>query len=475
MFLEPGQVISLWTNGGILLIGIVLTILILWKLKLGNKNNKLLFLLFMMYWIGPLMTRDYTGLIQLSFGMEDGGILLIWPLVIYGLIGLIWRPLSDVFSFRFKSRKNVLYLSLALQIVCIIPMLIKPCFATNMIQSTGAGIGASCIGLFNLMFNEHDARRKTLSVVSILALPPILAQFFASGLMSMITTFETSFDTKEEFVGILWWMWIAALIFAIVCVVMTIFVQEKQETLYRNNVVKEPVKTKHEYWALTLVCIMAMCTTLIRWATAGPTASIQIAYLGLIRSTDTRFYEGYGSLIHTIGQLVGVILTSMLMKAPSEKRKMILVGVSTGCCLIYLMITATFTTIPVFMGMNIINGFSYGIVYTIFMGIALNKFFTKQEKITPVGICNFFLSLGICLGNVIHCLFKAKLFDQIRGFSTLGEKEFIYLNGMVNAVCVIFALLLLGSYIGYVVIEKKHPPGTMTRKSHWAKIRDTEL
>ena len=475
MLLELGQVISLCANGGLILIGALLTWLILWKLKLGTKNKNLLFLLFMFYWIGPLMTRDYTGLIQLSFGLHDHGLLLIWPLLVYGIIGLFWRPLSDVLSFKFNSRKKVLYLSIGLQFACLIPMIVYPCLATNIVQSTGAGIGASCIGLFNLMFNEQDARRKTMSVVSILAIPPILAQFFASGLMSMVTTFETAFDTKEQFVDILWWMWVAALLFAVVCFIITTRVKEREETLYRNNVIKEPIKTKHDYFGLVLVCFMAMCTTLIRWATAGPTASIQIAYLGLIRSTDTRFYEGYGSLIHTIGQFAGVLLTSFVIAKPSQKKKIMLMGLSTASCIVYLLVISLYTTIPIFMGMNALNGFSYGLVYTIIIGIALNKFFIKTEKITPVGIYNLFLSLGICIGNIIHCVLKAQIFDQIRGFTTLGEAEFKQANAMVNMICAAFAVGMFVAYLIFALNEKKHPPIQMERKSHWAKIRDTEL
>lgn len=475
MLLESAQLVSIFVNLGVILLGVVLTFLILWRLKIGNKNNVLIFLLFIVYWIGPLMTRDYTGLIQLSFGLDDHGLLLIWPLLAYGIIGLAWRPLSDVFAFKFTSRKKVLYLSLLIEIACMVPMIAKPTLVTNIIQSVGAGIGASCIGLFNLMFNEADARRNTLTVVSILAIPPILAQFFASGFMSLITTFESSFDSKEEFVGVLWWMWIVALFFALVAIVMVFFVKEREETLYKNNEIKEPVTKKTNIIGLILICFIAMCTTLIRWATAGPTASVQIAYLGQIQATDTRFYEGYGSLIHTIGQLFGVVAVTLVMKKTNRNGSIPIMIIATICSLVYLSAVSLWPNIPVFMSMNALNGLSYGLIYPMVIGVVINKFFPKTEKISPTGLYNMCLSLGICVGNIIHCVLKSQIFDQLRRFSIYGFEEFKAANTEVNIICGVFAILMMIAYISYYIIRVKFPPEKSERKQHWARIGDTEL
>lgn len=475
MILEQGQIISFTVNACIILLGALLTFLVIWRLKIKDKNSILLFILYIIYWIGPLMTRDYTGLIQLHFGLNDKGTLLIVPLLAYGVVGLFWRPLSDLFSYKLRSRKSVLYISLGLQVVCLIPMIIRCNLATNIIQSIGAGVGASCIGMFNLMFNEHDAKRKTLQVVSILAIPPILAQFFASGFVSFVTTFESNMHTSKQFIDVIWFLWVFALFFAVASTVLTIFVKEKRETLYHTNKYKEPIKNKYDAWALVLICVAAVAMSLVKWATAGPTASIQIAYIGNKLGTDTRFYEGYSSLINTVGQFGGVILTGLLLNRAKKDWTIPLVCISCGASILYLSLSSSIINIPVYMGTQVINGFSYGIVSTIIIGIAMNKFFSSGNLITPVGIYNFALSLGICLGNLTTCLMKQELFDQIHGFSTYSFKDFAFKNGVLSLICLLIIFAMVGAYFGYYVINKKHPPKHSLDKSKFATTGETEV
>ncbi|MCQ2956515.1 MAG: hypothetical protein MJ233_01255 [Mycoplasmoidaceae bacterium] len=92
-------------------------------------------------------------------------------------------------SHRLRSRKTVIYISLAVQLVGAIPMIAYPCLATNIIQSITVGIGASGIAVFSLMFNEQYAKKKVFLTVSLLSLPPLLGEFFSSVLQCCVTSF----------------------------------------------------------------------------------------------------------------------------------------------------------------------------------------------------------------------------------------------------------------------------------------------
>ena len=173
-------VISLIVNSIVLSAIIAGTGVYIWRIKLGNKNNVLLFILFIFYWMAPLMCREYTGQMHLAMNNIEGvpgdnGFLFWLPLTVYGIAGLIYRPLTDVLSYKMKSRKNLIYISLGIQIGTLLPMFFIQSLATNIIQSIGTGVGASIIGLFNLMFSEEHHNKKIFKNVSIMALPPLIA------------------------------------------------------------------------------------------------------------------------------------------------------------------------------------------------------------------------------------------------------------------------------------------------------------
>jgi hypothetical protein len=48
-----------------------------------------------------------------------------------------------------------------------------------------------------------------------------------------------------------------------------------------------------------------------------------------------------------------------------------------------------------FMMLNILNGFAFGLIYNIIVSVILKKYFIKTNKITPISLYNTSLSLGI--------------------------------------------------------------------------------
>jgi hypothetical protein len=79
-------------------------------------------------------------------------------------------------------------LALFFQLVTYIPIICAPSLATNIIQSLGVGLGASCIGSYQLLFNEQYGKAKQFLTVSILSIPPLLADFISSPIQSIVAS-----------------------------------------------------------------------------------------------------------------------------------------------------------------------------------------------------------------------------------------------------------------------------------------------
>jgi hypothetical protein len=82
----------------------------------------------------------------------------------------------------------MIYLALTIGLVTYIPIIIYPSTATNVIQSLGVGVGASMIGTYQLMFNEQYGKAKQFLTVSLLSIPPLLADFIASPIQSTFSS-----------------------------------------------------------------------------------------------------------------------------------------------------------------------------------------------------------------------------------------------------------------------------------------------
>jgi len=475
-----GQTISLIVNFLILALSIGGTSILIWRLKFNDKNTKLLFILYILYWMAPIMTREYTGQMHLHLDFKyDNGVFLFIPIMVYGIIGLFWRPLNDVLTYKMKSRKKVLYLSIALQFFTIVPFIAYPCFITNIIQSIGAGIGASAIGLFNMMFDESYHHRKVFKTVSIIALPPLIAELISSAMEAILMTFLPHKAEGADYWSIVWFLWVFSIIFIIASWVVTVFIKEKPQMLYKTNIVKEPVKKGSDWAIIVLMCVVAIGIMLIRWATAGPTATTQLIWVGEHRTerpVDTRFFEAYLSLIYALGQLVGMIISGVWLTRSKNKyhvEKIILFIIAGLMWMIYLGVTSHYPSVPMFFGMNFINGLGFGIVWNIVLGIMMKKIFMRRNIITPVGVFNTFLSLGVCMGGFLVNMVKGNLFDpETPNLWETFIKENYTANMWIGLVTIITLLAFAAAYVIYV----KCPPSQPIKVSkQFASQGETEV
>ncbi len=471
------ETLALIINSILLTLVIAGTGILIWRLKLGSTNKILLFILFIFYWMAPLMTREYTGQMHIHQGIGDGGSLLWIPLAIYGFVGLLWRPLTDVLSYKMKSRKNVIYISLAIQLVTLWPMFVWPgSFACNIIQSVGTGVGASGIGLFNLMFSEQEHRRKIFTTVSILVLPILIAEFITSCIEAVLCGLVPEHGPRVDppatiYLDYLKWLWLLAIAFVAISFVITMFIREERQTLFQNLSTKESVRSKHDWSVVWLVCLAAICFGFVRWVTAGPSSVTQLIYIAFAFDipqpnaiyppsviAEVKFFEGYLSLVFAIGQLIGAIIAAAFLSKHQNKMKWILILIGAMCWFAYLIVNTNVINVPVYFSTNLLNGLGYGLMYPVFVGIMLNKYFTKSSVVTPIGLYNTSLALGITGGSIFNNIIKGDIYDFHYSESTSHIAAFDRDNTLVNSITIGVVLLMIVLFVISYAIHVKHPP-----------------
>ncbi len=461
--LDNNQIIALIVNFSILLVSLGVSIFLIFKIKFDDKNYRLLFVIYTLYWIAPMLLREYTSQMQTAMaGISDiGATSSFWwlPVTIYGIIGLFWKPLNDLLSHRLKSRKTVIYISLLIQAVGAIPMIAYPCFATNVIQSLTVGIGASGIAIFSLMFNEQYAKQKVFLTVSLLSLPPLLGEFFSSVLQCCVTSFvpdqpqpEPTPEYWQQYIGIVKYMWVIGLVLIVITGIITIFIKEKTAYLYQDNKYKQPVSNKWDVSVVILLILSAAITSFIKFSTSGGTIITELRYIGQHTALDPKAYEGYLSVIFTVGQMAANIVTGLFLV--KRMNKWTIFTIASGLWLIFGILYGSVLNVWGRMAFNFINGWAFGTTYNIIVGITLNKFFTKTNKITPITLYNTGLSIGI----TSSLFFKQFLTKGILGQGKIEWDEYVIQNWIVAGIVIGIILVMWGLFTGAWFIEKKHPP-----------------
>lgn len=457
---DTSQIIAICVNIGVLVVSILVSFLLLWKIKFDDKNYRLLFIIYTLYWIAPMLLREYTSQMHVAMtGVGETVSSLMWvPVAVYGMIGLFWKPLNDLLSHRLKSRKNVIFISLAIQAAGTIPMIACPCFATNIIQSITVGIGASGIAVFNLMFNEQYAKKKVFVTVSLLALPPLMGEFFSSILQCCVTSFlpikpdPITPEYSQQYIDIVKYMWVIGLVCIVATIILTVLLKEKKNLLYKDNQYKEPINNKWDGAVIVLLLFAAAITSFVKFSTSGGTAITELAYIGKHQGISTNAFEGYLSVIFTVGQMAANIICGLFLV--KRMNKWAIFSLASILWIVYAIVSASVLDVYARLAMNLLNGFAFGITYNLIVGIVLNKFFSKTNKITPITLYNEGLSIGIVSSQFFNTFMKQSVFAG----NTLSWEDFVIRNWIVTIAVIGTIVLMWGMFTSAFWIEKKHPP-----------------
>ncbi|MCQ3914509.1 MAG: hypothetical protein MJ201_01660 [Mycoplasmoidaceae bacterium] len=114
--------------------------------------------------------------------------------------------------------------------------------------------------------------------------------------------------------------------------------------------------------------------------------------------------------------------------------------------------------VPTYFSTNLLNGLGYGLMYPVFIGIMLNKYYTDKNIITPIGLYNTSLALGITAGSAFNNIMKGDIFDFHYSESTSHITAFDNKNTIVNGITIGVVLLMIVLFVCSYVIHTKYPP-----------------
>lgn len=385
-------------NLAIFIIILVGSLIFLKKLNFKNKGYKKLFILYTLFWIPPMLLRPYAGTIQNIFDTN-----YLWiALAAYGFVGIFVRPFADYLNFSFKSKKAFLFTAIISQFILYIPIIVTPDTTSSILQSIGVGIGASCIGTFQLLFKDEYTKQKSYLSVSILSIPPLLANFLTAPIQSILMSIAKTDKLVDP--NILKYLWLIGLIIVIFTFVFIFFIRENKNGLI--NYYKIYFHPKKDSINLFVLCIIGSLIAFIKFSNSGSIGTLNLQKLGDLYGSNTSSYEGYLSIIFSLFQLLsGVLVGTVLIKRYSAT-KIFSLGILTW--LIYT-IGVMFIKNPIgYFSIHSLNGFAYGILYNLILSKVLSKNF-KTNKITPMGIYQSILAIGITGSSAFTQLIKNQL------------------------------------------------------------------
>lgn len=476
--LNQTQIISIAINASIFIILTISSFLIINKLKLEQNGYKYLFILYTMFWIPIMLVRPYRGTIQNWIDVNFTTI----ALSIYGFVGIFVRIFADAINYLFKHRKAFLYICAISELCLFLPLVIHPTSATNILSSIGIGIGASCIGTYELLFKEQYGNKKAFLTVSVLSIPPLLANFLTAPIQSLIKTVATTIDaTGQNQVdpNILRYLWLIAIPFLVISFIMIFFLREKRmivgiELGYYKDLRKNS-NLLQDWSFFIILAIIGSLIAFIKFSNSDAMATLHIQNLGLLTKNNVAPYEGYISVIFSLFQLLAGILMGMVLIKKIDTIKIFLIGSSTW--IIYL-IASTFIQNPIgYFCIHSLNGFGYGILYNLILAIVLN-ISLKNKIVTKMGIYQSILSIGITVSSFFTTWLK-NLLPHGNNINTNELHMYMHdylIENMILLAVVIIATIL---FISFTLITKNSKKESQTidikKNKHFLKKKCFKL
>ncbi len=360
---------------------------------------------------------------------------------------------------KFKSRKSIILLSLIVQFVGVVPMIIKPCFVTNIIQSLCIGISIGAVSIFILMFNEQYGQKKIFTTVSLLSLPPMVADFTAATLISIVTSFiNEKLDTPQERVGKLKWIWIIGLIFIIFAMILSIFLKENKELVFADNKYKEAVTNNWEICLLFFVLLISLFSTFVKRCTSGGSILLEMKFIAKHSGKGEIIdkFSAYLAPLQNIGNTSASLLTGFVLI--KKYKKSTLFVFASMLWLLFAIFSGIFVNIETKFILAIVNGFCYGMITNLLSGVMMKKYFAKTTKITPITLLSVLSSIGVVIGSFLNTFIKKPLLtkDYKSTVPKADWDEFMKLNRIIMFVIIFSIIFICFLFLSQDFIAKKY-------------------
>ncbi|KFB07533.1 MFS transporter [Malacoplasma iowae] len=438
------NLLEITINSIIFVIVFSCSLLFVFKLKNVTKGYKIFFISYVVFWIPLKLLRDYTSIIQNEINPH-----IVWlPLVMYGLVGIFIRPIADWLSLYIKNRKIILYMAVSIGIITFIPIIIYPSTETNIVQSVGVGIGASMIGTYELMFKEQYTKSKSFLTVSIMAFPPLIADFISAPIQSTIKIISSNTNQTLN-LNIFIYLWVVGIVFYVITFIILFFVKEDRSKIGTtlNNIQLSGDKNKSSIKSIflfVLVCLTGFFISFIKFSNSGSIATLTIQNLAQNMGIKDKIasIQAYLSTIFSLAQLLGTVFVANFLVKKTNKLISFSVGISLW---ILFQLIVIFNQNPyVYFGVSFFNGFAYGILYNLVLAYVLSMSF-KTNKITPMGIYQSILSIGIASSSFLIPFLK----DVLK-----NNQGYLIVNYALLGSIVLLELIFATAYIFDIQIFK---------------------
>ncbi len=440
--LTHNQTVSIAVNLTIFFVLIFISAFLLIWYRKKSKGFNLIFIFYLLFWIPIFLGRDFRS--KMNNAIINSGIYLAsstitMVMIGYGFVGIFARIFADYWSYLFKYRKVFLYFAILVNIACFIPIICVQNGATNIIQVIGVGVSASCIGTVELLFKQKSNNKAFLSV-SLLSIPPLLANFITAPIESTFTVLSSSVNSVTNKLelnrpDILKYMWVIGLVCLLICFVLVIFIKERK--IYHENwdykkVYNFKEKTRaNQIIYFAIVSFIGALIMFVKFSNSGAIGLNHLKVLAEYNNTNSSAYEGYLSLIFSLAQLAAGVLVGTLLIRKMNVTKIFSLG--CGIWITYL-ISVIFIKNPyAFFAIHALNGFAYGILYNLLLALILN-ISINTSKVTSMGIYQSILSIGIMCSGWFTTWMKEIL--------PKNNTEVYFHNSMIVNVVLIFSIFL---------------------------------
>lgn len=438
LVLSHNQIVSISVNLAIFVLIAIASIILISKLRLEEKGYKYLFVLYTIYWIPVMLVRPYRGTMQHAIGETE----LLWIVIAaYGFVGIFLRIFADIISYLFKYRKAFLYFSVILQIALFIPILVEINTTTNIIEAVAIGVGASCIGTYELLFKEQYGNKKAFLTVSLLSIPPLLANFLTAPIQSIVKTAATVHGKINPHTLLIMWMIVVAVLGLVFIMLFFLNEHKREVTTLVNDKYYNYLKPKYKSYNQQIyffigLAIIGMIVMFIKFSNSGSVGTMHIEKLANYSGTSSASYEGYLSVVFSLFQLVAGILVGTILIKKWNISQIFLLG--SGIWIVYEL-AAAFIRNPIgYLCVHGLNGFGYGILYNLILAIVL-RLSTSGKIVTKMGIYQSILAIGITASGWFTPWVKKQI---VAANSSFNEYMHAYMiENLILLACILVATI----------------------------------
>lgn len=402
----------------------ILIFIIVRKIKLSSTHWHM-FILTTLFWTSMKLVRSFSTYYPAKSRPEDWVVAAVAIGSAYGLISIFVRLPFALWSDRNKSRLSLVRFA-ALSIVAT--SLMVYIFPDNQVlkisllmSAVATGIGASVWGIMNVMFAESLGKEKVILAISVLSIPPLLADYIAAPFQVVAAE---EFANNVHSYGILW---LFSAIFAALAFIHTYFIKEATEEigeLTSNSFIK--VAKSPRIW---LVSLLGFIVLYVKFSTSGNPFQ---KYFGTL--TDNGVLIGFLDTMFSLPQLIAGVLAGLWMKKKWGTIPTVVIGLifTAGFSFIGgILPESSSSAVPLFL-VYTLNGIGYGITYNVLLGMAIEGY-DKGEKGWAMGIYQTFNAVGIYFGSKI----------ALTAVFNFTYKDQLWMNGIITLVAIIPSVAII--------------------------------